>query len=377
MMKLFQSSYIIGTIVTQTGNIPQIATRWQLNDYLGALKVRLAIQRGSYRVEPGIYAIRNPCATDNVLVTANYKLTFDIVRRNLDGLNVWLLVLDTKGVNVWCAAGKKTFGSDELIRRIKQVKLHDMVSHRRIIVPQLGAPGISAAKVRKESIPVQQNDDINASKAISAPNFSKFSRPTKADSGFNVLFGPVNAKDIKKFLNNGYKATREMRTATFTFADRLILIPVEFILDLKYLASLIVLLLLLSGISQSGYSITKIMPNSLAIILNSLMAYTAGTVVAPLLLPYLPFRSFSMKGLTVGLLAFTFMLYSKTTGNWLQSLAWLFVYSALPAFMTMNFTGTSNYTSLSGVLKEMKVAVPLQITFGALAIVIFIISKIV
>ena len=367
--------YIIGTVATNAGDIPQITTRWQIADYLGALKVRLAFGRGSYRVEPGLYAIGNPCATDDVLVTANYKLTFDIVRRNLEGLNVWLLVLDTKGVNVWCAAGKKTFGSAELIRRIKQVKLHNIVSHRRIIVPQLGAPGISAAEVRKGSIPVQQNDKINASMAISAQNFSQFSRPTKADSGFNVLFGPVRACDIKEFLNSGYKATREMRTATFTFVDRLILIPVEFILGLKYLASLVVLLLLLSGISQNGFSITEVIHNSIPITLNSLMAYTAGTVVAPLLLPYLPFRSFSMKGLTVGLVAFSFMLYMGTTGSWIQSLAWLFVFSALPAFMTMNFTGTSNYTSLSGVLKEMKIAVPMQIAFGVLAIVIFVTSK--
>jgi len=166
-----------------------------------------------------------------------------------------------------------------------------------------------------------------------------------------------------------------MRTATFTFVDRLILIPVEFILGLKYLASLVVLLLLLSGISQNGFSITEVIHNSIPITLNSFIAYIAGTVVAPLLLPYLPFRSFSMKGLTVGLVAFSFMFYMETTGSWIQSLAWLFVFSALPAFMTMNFTGTSNYTSLSGVLKEMKIAVPMQIAFGVLAIVIFVTSK--
>ena len=39
---------------------------------------------------------------------------------------------------------------------------------------------------------------------------------------------------------------------------------------------------------------------------------------------------------------------------------------ALSSFIAMNFTGASTYTSLSGVVKEMKTAVPLQ---KALAVV--------
>ena len=61
------------------------------------------------------------------------------------------LVLDTKGINVWCAAGKGTFGTDELIRRINLVKLHEVVEHREIIVPQLGAPGVAGYIVKKET----------------------------------------------------------------------------------------------------------------------------------------------------------------------------------------------------------------------------------
>lgn len=369
------TSYIIGSISTKVGNIPQIATKWNTDDYIGQLKVRSAIGRGHYTVEPGLYAVGTPNETSDVLVTANYKLTFDIVRKNLDGLNVWLLVLDTKGVNVWCAAGKKTFGTSELVRRIKEVSLYDIVTHRRIIVPQLGAPGISAAEVRKASTPIQKTDKISASPTISAPVFSGFSQHAKADSGFKVIFGPVRANDIKKFISGGYKASRDMRTVKFTFADRLILIPVEFVLGFKYIAAIVLIFILLSGVNNHGFSVNMLINNILPITLNSLAAYIAGTVVAPLLLPYLPFRSFSMKGFTVGLASFALMYSLGTTGGWIQSLAWLFVFSALPAFMTMNFTGTSNYTSLSGVLKEMKIAVPLQISVGALALISFVVSR--
>jgi CO dehydrogenase/acetyl-CoA synthase gamma subunit (corrinoid Fe-S protein) len=65
-----------------------------------------------------------------VLVSANYKLTFDSVRKNLNAFDCWLLILDTKGVNVWCAAGKGTFGTDELVSRINAVGLGEIVERQ-------------------------------------------------------------------------------------------------------------------------------------------------------------------------------------------------------------------------------------------------------
>ena len=95
-----------------------------------------------YRVDPGLYSLGSPTAEAKVFVTANYKLSFDHLRKGLNGLDAWILVLDTKGINVWCAAGKGTFGTDELVRRIGSEKLTEKVSHKNLIVPQLGAPGL-------------------------------------------------------------------------------------------------------------------------------------------------------------------------------------------------------------------------------------------
>ena len=88
-------------------------------------------------------------------------------------------MLDTRGINVWCAAGKGTFGTRELIQRIDRVQLGKLVSHRKLIVPQLGAPGIEAHTVKRES-------------------------------GFHVQYGPVLAKDIVEFIRAGYKKNDEM-----------------------------------------------------------------------------------------------------------------------------------------------------------------------
>jgi CO dehydrogenase/acetyl-CoA synthase gamma subunit (corrinoid Fe-S protein) len=61
------------------------------------------------------------------------------------------LILDTKGINVWCAAGKGTFGTDELVSRISKTGLSKIILHRKLVLPQLGAPGVSAHEVTKQT----------------------------------------------------------------------------------------------------------------------------------------------------------------------------------------------------------------------------------
>ena len=68
----------------------------------------------NYKVDPGLYALGAPDADSPVLVSANFKMSFDLLREALPGRNAWILVLDTDGINVWCAAGKGTFGTEEL-----------------------------------------------------------------------------------------------------------------------------------------------------------------------------------------------------------------------------------------------------------------------
>ena len=108
----------ISDLVPLASTLPHVSTRLGMADYLGAVRVRLGIRRDAYRINPGLYAVGHPTSASDVFVTANYKLSFDTLRKNLDGMDGWILVLDTKGINVWCAAGKKTFGTAELVRQI-------------------------------------------------------------------------------------------------------------------------------------------------------------------------------------------------------------------------------------------------------------------
>jgi len=115
--------FIEGSLQTPAGDIPRVSSRLDRRDYWGTFLARWGVGRMDYAVDPGLYALGSPDARSPVLVSANYKMSFDEVRKSLPGRSAWILVLDTDGINVWCAAGKGTFGTDELVRRIEATRL--------------------------------------------------------------------------------------------------------------------------------------------------------------------------------------------------------------------------------------------------------------
>ncbi|HNW57571.1 MAG TPA: mercury methylation corrinoid protein HgcA, partial [Bacteroidales bacterium] len=311
-----------------------------------AVMVRWGFNRDNYRVSPGLYAVGNPDQSSDVFVTANYKLSFDTLRKSLSGINGWILVLDTNGINVWCAAGKGTFGTNELIRKIRQASLEKVIHHKRIILPQLGATGVAAHKIKEET-------------------------------GFNVQYGPVRASDIKKFIKNGYRADKEMRRVTFRFMDRIKLISNDLLYGKFYLLGAIAIILAISGVAKDGFAFRNLFDKGSEAIINLFFAYISGIVITPMFLPYIPGRSFAMKGFLCGSLTFIILLLSGMTGsNLFENLSWFLIITAVSSFMAMNFTGSSTFTSLSGVKKEMRFSMPVQIGFAVAGVILQVIGKI-
>jgi CO dehydrogenase/acetyl-CoA synthase delta subunit len=342
-----KNSYTIGMVQISDTSIPQVSAELKPVDFAGSVMVRWGFNRDNYMVDPGLYAIGSPGPESDVFVSANYKLSFDTLRKNLTGLNGWILVLDTKGVNVWCAAGKGTFGTKELINRIRQVSLEKIVNHKRLILPQLGATGVAAHKVKEES-------------------------------GFNVHYGPVCASDIKKFISDGYRADKEMRRVAFGFKDRIKLIPNDFMYGKYYMLGAMAVLFLISGLHSYGFSYKNFSGNGAPAIIRIFLAYISGIVITPMFLPYIPARSFSLKGFYTGTMVFLMLLLLKSTGsNVPEILSWFLIITAISSFIAMNFTGSSTYTSLSGVRKEMKISIPFQIGFAAVGIVLQVIGKLI
>jgi len=340
-----EASYIEDVLDTSVGKIPQVRTRLVGSDHLGTFKARWGINRMDYRVPPGLYAVGRPDKHSEVLVTANYKMSFDRLRRVLGDRNHWILVLDTQGINVWCAAGKGTFGTQELINQIASTRLSELVEHRRLILPQLGAVGVAAHQVKRAS-------------------------------GFRVIYGPVMAEDLPQFLDAGRVATNEMRRKRFPIAERAALIPIELVTATKIVLLLTLAFFLLSGFRGDQPFLQSALiygPETALLLVGALVA---GTILTPLLLPWIPGRPFALKGFFMGLVLSLFYLLtqlSSFTGlaERLDLLAWLLIVPALSSFMAMNFTGASTYTSLSGVLKEMRIAIPVQIISAALGLVLW------
>jgi acetyl-CoA decarbonylase/synthase complex subunit gamma len=197
----------------------------------------------------------------------------------------------------------------------------------------------------------------------------------KKRCGFSVVFGPIRACDIIGFIQAGMKATEQMRQVRFSLYDRLVLTPVEFVTGGKYLLFAMAILFILSGMSASGYSSDLAMSSGIRSAVNLFAAYFGGAVIGPLLLPWLPGRSFSFKGFSVGLVVAAVLYSLKLTGGRLETIAWIFLIPVVSSFLTMNFTGASTYTSLSGVKKEMRIAVPLQVVAVVLGMGMWIVGR--
>jgi hypothetical protein len=235
-------------------------------------------------------------------------------------VDAYILVLDTKGINVWCAAGKGTFGTDELVRQIETTGLAGIVHHKRIIVPQLGAPGISWPDVIRRT-------------------------------GFTTEYGPVRARDLPEYLRT-HTATPAMRRVEFPLRDRAVLVPVELVFVLLPALIAAIALWFLAGLTAA-----------LAVAAGVL----AGTVLFPILLPFIPTHDFSTKGFILG--GITALPFAAAWGTDPRLAGWvaiacaiipLLIIPAVTAYLALNFTGSTTFTSRTGVRKEIFRYVPVM-----------------
>jgi NAD-dependent dihydropyrimidine dehydrogenase PreA subunit len=138
----------------------------------------------------GLVKIGNPDRHAPVLLTGNFRLTVDRVKHALKGVDAYLLVANSRGVNVWCAATGGLLTNHAVVSVLKTSGIEDLVDHRQLVLPQLAATGIEGKVIREKT-------------------------------GWNVVWGPVSATAIPAFLRNGMQTTREMRVVTFPWPRRL------------------------------------------------------------------------------------------------------------------------------------------------------------
>jgi len=140
-------------------------------------------------VEPGLRAIGHPGPDSPVLVTGNYHLTVQRLIRVLRGRDVWLLVANSRGINVWCAAGGGHFTHHDIIAAIRASRLAEHVAHRRLVLPQLAATGVERKRITEAT-------------------------------GFETRWGPARLEDLPDYLDRGGRLRRSHRTMRFPAWER-------------------------------------------------------------------------------------------------------------------------------------------------------------
>ncbi|MFQ6088930.1 MAG: HgcAB-like fusion protein [Candidatus Methanofastidiosia archaeon] len=138
----------------------------------------------------GLIKIGNPDRNSPVFLTCNYHLTVERVKRALKGTDAYLLVANSRGINVWCASTGGLFTNHDVISVLKVSGIEELVDHRNVILPQLAATGVEAKTIKKKT-------------------------------GWRVTWGPVYAKDIPLFIENKFKKTQKMREVEFSLIQRI------------------------------------------------------------------------------------------------------------------------------------------------------------
>lgn len=144
----------------------------------------------AHRAQTGLVPIGHPLTNSPVVVTGNYTETVRRMKNALKGENVWLLVANSKGINVWCAAGGGHFTHHDVISAIITSEINDKVSTRTMILPQLGATGIERRKITEST-------------------------------EWKTIWGPARLEDLQSFLRQHHVAPPDQRYMRFPFWERM------------------------------------------------------------------------------------------------------------------------------------------------------------
>jgi ubiquinone/menaquinone biosynthesis C-methylase UbiE len=179
-------------------------------------------------IEPGIYASGQAGPGSPILVTANYEYTYiklmnDLARRNIDA---WVLCVDSRGINVWCAARGGDFGNKQLVEAVQATGIENVTSNKVLVLPQLSAGGVEAPKLPRNS--------------TSFP--------------FTVKFGPVWSKDLPDYLaSKPARKPESMKLARFTLQHRLVAGLTHFAFSARKIFLLPTVLLIAAGLGLLSF----------------------------------------------------------------------------------------------------------------------------
>jgi len=274
---------------------------WSGEERWNAFLCRMGRFGARSRVPPGLYALGTPGEDSPAVLTASYRFTFDLLRRGLAGVGCWVLVLDTRGLDVASAAAGGRFSTDEVVTGILASRLERVVRHRRIVLPGLAAPGVDASEVR-------------------------------ARTGFESIAGPRGLDGLADLLEG---RPRVEARVTFTAWDAVALVPSEVGRSLRSYPAFAFASILFAGLGPGGVSLGRALGGSWTLLVLGLGAVLAGSGVAPVVHAALRFVPLWVAGEAAGLGVAAALLQaarlSAGMDPFLQAACWLFFPAASAA----------------------------------------------
>jgi hypothetical protein len=266
---------------------------WSGDEWRSAFLCRLGRFGTHSRVPPGLYALGSPDSSSAVLVTSNYRLSFDLLRRDNEGLDCWILALDTKGLGVGSAAAAGLFSTDELVIRINASRLARVVSHRALTLPPRAASVVDAALIARAT-------------------------------GFEARIGPSRTADTVPGV-----------------LDTLVLTPVELGRSLMLYPGFAFAVLLYAGLGPGGVTLGRAFAGSWQLLLLGLAGVVCGSLIGPVLPALFPRLPLWMGGGAAGLAATAALLKAARLesgmGTFLVAACWMF-FPAAAAFLSARFS---------------------------------------
>jgi len=143
-----------------------------------------------HRAPTGLIRVGNPGRDSPVFVTGNFTLTIRRLIDVLHGQDVWLLCANSKGINVWCAAGGGHLTHHDVISVVRTSRIGEHVDHRELVLPQLCATGVERRKIAEIT-------------------------------GWSARWGPARLEDLPGFLERRRHVVRGDRFVRFPLWERM------------------------------------------------------------------------------------------------------------------------------------------------------------
>ena len=312
------------------------------------LKIIMCILFGTFffpwSVTPGLYKFGSPTPKDPVLVTCNYYYTFSRVCSALREENAYLLVADTGGINVWCGAGAGRFTAFQVVDAVIGTRIDKIIGRKRLILPQLGAKGISKEEVIKLT-------------------------------DWQAEFGPVDILSYTQYRRNGFQKDQEMATVKFDILERTKMgFQAGFFLTTLFLP-ISIILAILSVLFPVFWGFTSISVISMAWICPITVLYSLSL---PLLVPRRFIFKSIMFGVILGVIVEILTLLSflsGSQGSLFQLIAhplWVLI---LGIFVGADFAGHTPFVGTNEMLEDMGLSLLLGTIMFLLGIVALIIGR--